>query len=116
MRNVKGNADAMEFAEDGTCKGSIDYRTKKPTKTIHSEDFTFDVVLKDVEISKRAAGAEYLLWIVKDFRRAGPRTALSEALRSERRRPGLAGLVEGLESFKDVDASEKAIRTSVACR
>jgi len=58
IRNVKGNADAMEFAEDGTSKGSIDYRTKKPTKTIHSEDFNFDTVMKDVEASKRAAGGE----------------------------------------------------------
>src|SRR5436190_6835248 len=28
MRNVKGNAEAIEFGEDGICKGSIDYRNK----------------------------------------------------------------------------------------
>ena len=39
MRNLKGNAEAVLFADDGTCKGSIDYRTQKPTKTIHSQDF-----------------------------------------------------------------------------
>ena len=55
----------MEFGEDGTSKGSIDYRTKKPTKTIHSEDFTFDTVMKDVEASKRAAGGEY--WLTVDL-------------------------------------------------
>src|SRR5262245_33948083 len=41
MKNLKGNAEAMLFGEDGSCKGSIDYRTQKPTKTIHSRDFTF---------------------------------------------------------------------------
>ena len=56
------------------------------------------------------AGGEYLLWIIKDFRRAGARTGLTEALRSEHRRPGLSGLVEALESFKDVDATEKQVR------
>jgi hypothetical protein len=110
MRNVKGNAEAVEFSEDGTCKGSIDYRTKKPTKTIHSVDFTFDSVLKDVEAAKRAAGGEFLLWVIKDYRRAGARSGLAEALRAEQRRPGLSALVEGLESFKDVDASERLAR------
>jgi hypothetical protein len=111
MRNVKGNAEAVEFTEDGACRGSIDYRTKKATKTIHSEDFTFDAVLRDVESTKRAAGGEFLLWTIKDFRRAGARTSLSDALRSEHRRPGLGAQVEGLDAFKDVDASEKAIRS-----
>jgi hypothetical protein len=110
MRNVKGNAEAIEFAEDGTCRGSIDYRTKKATKTIHSEDFSFETVLRDVEATKRAAGAEFLLWVIKDFRRAGARTVLSDALRSEHRRAGLGPIVEALDSFKDVDASEKLVR------
>jgi hypothetical protein len=110
MRNVKGNAEAVEFGDDGAFKGSIDYRTKKPTKTIHSLDFSFDSCLKDLETAKRAAGAEFLLWIIKDFRRAGVRSPLSEALRSEHRRPGLGTLVEALEPFKDVDAIEKQVR------
>src|SRR5438093_1232581 len=67
MRNLKGNAEAVLFADDGTCKGSIDYRTKKPTKTIHSEDFTFEAILKDVEATKRVAESEFLLWVIKDF-------------------------------------------------
>jgi hypothetical protein len=110
MRNVKGNAEAVEFGEDGVCKGSIDYRNKKPTKTIHSVDFTFDSILKDLETVKRSAGAEFLLWVIKDFRRAGARNGLSEALRAEHRRPGLSALVEALEPFKDVDGSEKQAR------
>jgi len=110
MRNVKGNAEAVEFGSDGAFRGSIDYRTKKPTKTIHSADFTFDSVLKDLEAAKRAASAEFLLWVIKDFRRSGTRTGLTEALRAEHRRPGLSSLVEGLEAFKDVDASEKQVR------
>jgi hypothetical protein len=110
MRNVKGNAEAVEFAQDGACKGSIDYRTKKPTKTIHSTDFTFDSILTDLDIAKRAAGAEFLLWVIKDYRRAGARGGLSEALRAEQRRPGLSALVESLETFKDVDGSERQVR------
>ncbi len=109
MRNAKGNAEAVEF-ENGAFKGSIDYRTKKPTKTIHSVDFTFESILQDLEAAKRAAGAEFLLWIIKDFRRAGTRSGLTDALHSEQRRAGLSSLVEGLESFKDVDASEKQVR------
>ena len=110
MRNVKGNAEAVEFGEDGACKGSIDYRTKKPTKTIHSEDFTFEAVLKDVEATKRAASGEFLLWVIKDFRRSGARAGLADVLRAEHRRPGLGAFVEALEGFKDVDASERQIR------
>lgn len=110
MRNLKGNAEAMAFGEDGTCKGSIDYRTKKPTKTIHSEDFAFDAILKDVEASKRAAGREFLLWIIKDFRRAGARPELSTLLHSVAKREGVSSLVEALDGFKDVESAEKQIR------
>ena len=110
MRNVKGNAEAVEFGEDGACKGSIDYRTKKPTKTIHSEDFAFETVLRDVEATRRAAAGEFLLWVIKDYRRAGPRTALSDALRSEHRRAGISTFVEALDSFKDVEGTERLIR------
>ena len=110
MRNAKGNADVVEFGQDGAFKGSIDYQTKRPTKTIHSADFSFDSILKDLEGAKRAASAEFLLWIIKDYRRAGSRTGLIETLRSEHRRPGVGALAEGLESFRDVDASEKAAR------
>jgi hypothetical protein len=110
MRNLKGNAEAMVFGEDGTCKGSIDYRTQKPTKTIHSEDFAFDAILKDVDLSKRAAGREFLLWIIKDFRLAGARAELSALLHSEAKREGAASSVEALDGFKDVDSAEKQIR------
>jgi hypothetical protein len=110
MRNLKGNAEAMAFGEDGTCKGSIDYRTKKPTKTIHSEDFAFDAILKDVDASKRAAGREFLLWIIKDFRRSGARPELSAVLHSEAKREGAASFIEALAGFKDVDSAEKLIR------
>jgi len=110
MRNLKGNAEAMAFGEDGTCKGSIDYRTQKPTKTIHSEDFAFDAILKDVEAAKRAAVREFLLWIIKDFRRAGARPELSAVLHSEAKREGAAPFVEALDGFKDVESSEKQIR------
>jgi len=110
MRNLKGNAEAMVFGEDGTCKGSIDYRTKKPTKTIHSEDFAFDAIVKDVDASKRAAGREFLLWIIKDVRRSGPRSELSLVLHSEAKREGVASYVDALDGFKDVDSAEKQIR------
>jgi hypothetical protein len=110
MRNLKGNAEAMAFGEDGACKGSIDYRTQKPTKTIHSEDFGFDAILKDVDASKRAAGREFLLWIIKDFRRAGARPELSTVLHSEAKREGVSPLVEALDGFKDVESAEKQIR------
>jgi len=110
MRNLKGNAESIEFGQDGTCKGSIDYRTKKPTKTIHSEDFSFDTLLKDLAAAKHAGGREFVLWILKDFRRAGPRSSLSDVLRSEAKRPSVAPYVEGLEGFKDADASEKSVR------
>jgi hypothetical protein len=110
MRNAKGNAEAMEFGEDGACRGSINYQTKKPTKTIHSEDFSFEVILRDVEATKRQVANEFLLWIIKDFRRAGARTGLAEALRSEHRRPGLGALVDALETFRDVEVVERQLR------
>jgi hypothetical protein len=110
LRNLKGNAEAILFDDEGKCRGSIDYRTKKPTKTIHSEDFTFDAVIRDVEKAGKAVGREFLLWILKDVRRSGARTALSDAIRSEARRPGVAPYVEALEGFKDADAIEKLIR------
>lgn len=110
LRNLKGNAEAVLFDDDGKCRGSIDYRTQKATKTIHSEDFTFDVVIRDVEGAGRAVGREYLLWTLKDFRRAGSRTALTDAVRSEARRPGLAPYVEALEGFRDPDGAEKSLR------
>jgi hypothetical protein len=116
MRNLKGNAEAILFGDDGKCRGSIDYRTQKLTKTIHSEDFTFDALVKDVEGAKRAVGREFLLWIIKDFRRAGARTALSDAIRSEAQRPGVAPYVEALEGFKDLDLTEKRIRDEAAAR
>ena len=110
LRNLKGNAEAILFDAEGKCKGSIDYRTQKPTKTIHSEDFTFDAVVKDVEAAGRSVGREFLLWAVKDFRRSGARTLLTDAVRSEGRRPGLAPYIEALDGFKDPAAAEKAIR------
>jgi len=116
MRNLKGNAEAILFGDDGKCRGSIDYRTQKATKTIHSEDFAFDTLIKDVEAVKRAVGREFLLWIIKDFRRAGARTALSDALRSEAQRPGLAPFVEALEGFKDLEMTEKRIRGEGSAR
>ena len=116
MRNMKGNAEAILFGDDGKCRGSIDYRTQKATKTIHSEDFTFETLIKDVESAKRAVGREFLLWIIKDFRRAGARTALADAIRSEAQRPGVAPFVEALEGFKDLDMTEKRIRGESAAR
>jgi len=116
MRNLKGNAEAILFGDDGKCRGSIDYRTQKPTKTIHSEDFGFDTLIKDVEAAKRAVGREFLLWIIKDFRRGGARTALTDAIRSEAQRPGVAPYVEVLEGFKDLEMTEKRIRGEAAAR
>lgn len=110
MRNLKGNAEAMVFGEDGAPKGSIDYRTQKPTKTIHSEDFTFEAILKDVEGARRAAGREFVLWLIKDTRRSGLRSDLNHALAAEAKHPGVAPFVEALEGFKDADAIEKRIR------
>lgn len=110
MRNLKGNAEAMVFGEDGLCRGSIDYRTQKPTKTIHSEDFTFEAIRKDLDAAKGAAGREFLLWILKDFRRSGARSELSSILGSEARRPGVGPFAEALNGFKDVDGAEKQIR------
>lgn len=106
LRNLKGNAEAILFDPEGKCRGSIDYRTQKPTKTIHSEDFTFGAVTKDVEAAARAVGREYLLWAIKDFRRSGAKPSLSDVAR----RPGLAPYVEALEGFKEPEAAEKMIR------
>lgn len=110
MRNLKGNAEAMVFGEDGSCKGSIDYRTQKPTKTIHSQDFTFEAILKDVEATRAAAGREFALWLIKDSRRSGARPELSSLLRSEAKHPGVTPYVEALDGFKDAAAVEKQIR------
>ena len=110
MRNLKGNAEAMVFAEDGSPKGSIDYRTKKPTKTIHSEDFTFEAVLKGVEGARQAAGREFVLWMIKDVRRSGARPELTHLLRAEAKHPGVTPHVDALEGFKDADGVEKKVR------
>jgi hypothetical protein len=110
MRNLKGNAEAMVFAEDGSCKGSIDYRTQKPTKTIHSQDFTLEAILKDLEAVRAAAGREFALWLIKDFRRAAARPELTSLLRAEAKHPGVAPYVEALDGFKDADGVEKQIR------
>lgn len=110
MRNLKGNAEAMVFAEDGSCKGSIDYRTQKPTKTIHSQDFTFEAILKDVENARAAAGREFVLWLIKDARRSGARPELTSLLRAEAKHPGVSPHVEALDGFKDLDGVEKQIR------
>jgi hypothetical protein len=116
MRNLKGNAEAILFGDDGKCRGSIDYRTQKATKTIHSEDFAFDTLIKDVEVAKKAVGREFLLWIIKDFRRGGARTVLSDAIRSEAQRPGIAPFVEALEGFKDLELTEKRVRGEGSAR
>jgi hypothetical protein len=72
MRNLKGNAEAILFGDDGKCRGSIDYRTQKHTKTIHSEDFAFDTLMKDVEAAKRAVGREPgRPWRMQSGRRPG---------------------------------------------
>jgi len=110
MRNLKGNAEAMVFAEDGSCKGSIDYRTQKPTKTIHSQDFTFEAILKDVQAASAAAGREFLLWLIKDSRRSGARSELTALLRSEAKHPGVSPHIEALDGFKEVDGIERQIR------
>ena len=110
MRNLKGNAEAMEFGEDGSCKGSIDYRTKKPTKTIHGQDFTFEAILKDVEATRAAAGREFALWLIKDSRRSGARPELTSLLRSEAKHAGVAPYVDALDGFKEADGVEKQIR------
>ena len=110
MRNLKGNAEAMVFAEDGSCKGSIDYRTQKPTKTIHSQDFTFEAILKDVEASRAVAGREFMLWLIKDARRSGVRPELTSLLRAEAKHPGVSSHIEALDGFKDLDGVERQIR------
>jgi hypothetical protein len=110
MRNLKGNAEAMVFAEDGSCKGSIDYRTQKPTKTIHSEDFTFETILKDVDATRTAVGREFVLWLIKDARRAGARPELTSLLRAEAKHPGVSPHIEGLDGFRDLDGVERQIR------
>ena len=110
MRNLKGNAEAMMFNQDGSCKGSIDYRTQKPTKTIHAEDFTFEAILKEVEAARAAAGREFVLWLIKDSRRSGVRPELTALLRSEAKHPGISPHVEALDGFKEADGVEKQIR------
>jgi hypothetical protein len=110
MRNLKGNAEAILFNTDGSCKGSIDYRTQKPTKTIHSQDFTFEAILKDVEATRAAVGREFALWLIKDVRRSGPRPELTALLRSEAKHPGLAEHAQALDGFKESEAVEKQIR------
>jgi hypothetical protein len=110
MRNLKGNSEAMVFNADGSCKGSIDYRTQQPTKTIHSQDFTFEAILKDVEAARAAAGREFALWLIKDARRSGPRPELTALLRTEAKHPGVAPHVEALDGFKETDGVEKQIR------
>jgi hypothetical protein len=86
--------------KDGKLEGPVSYYTNgKPGTLFRGDPFAFDALRRYLDDAVLVSGREFDLWILRDFRRAGPREALVAAVEESKKRPGVAEFAEALKAL-----------------
>jgi len=113
MDSLLGSAPHFAW-EEGKFAGPTTYYVAagERTKDFRGADFAFDRLRAYADEAGPMAGRELGLWIVRELRRGGPRSALSAVLLEQAAHPGFAPFAPRLETAapEDLAALEAEIR------
>jgi hypothetical protein len=95
--------------KDGKLEGPVSYYTNgKPGNTFRGDPFGFETLRKYLTESVLVSGREFDLWILRDYRRAGPRAELAVCLLFSEEHPGVAEFAAALKEAVEAKVSPTA--------